>query len=61
MRPSQPRPAVLVPRPTAGQASAPRATVAAVSPLVPVAQPKGLQPDAGAAPVAPRLVAVEEV
>lgn len=61
MRPSPPHPAALVPRTTAGQAPAPRATVTAVPPLAPVAQPKGLRPDAGAAPVAPRLVAVEEV
>ena len=60
MRPSPPRTAVLAPRPTAAQATAPRAAVTAVPPLAPTAQPKGLQPAGSAAPVAPRVVAVEE-
>lgn len=60
MRPRPPSPAPLVPRSSGARALRPRITVEADAPLVPAAQPKEIRPDASAAPVAPRVVAVEE-
>lgn len=60
MTPPAPRPAPLVPRPTGGQAMAPRAAVAAVPGPIPAAGARRLRPDASAAPVRPRIVSAEE-
>jgi len=60
MHPPAPRPAPLAPRPTGGQAVAPRAEVASVPPLEPEVIARRLRPDASAAPVRPRIVSAEE-